>query len=380
MSFLINKTTASLIDESAIDIRKELPAGVWTPVFDKFRGIFLEKYDYKLSHGKIYGKSQKIADHVFEAFKKADSNLGVLLSGGKGLGKSLTARLVIEHAVNEKIPIIVVNDYLPDLFNFLKNVSNCVILFDEFEKVFSGKANEESEGNTLSKQEEMLSLLDGTSIGTHNLYIMTVNNLSKIDENLKSRPGRIKYHYRYDTEGADTIKAYCEDHLQKKELRDDIVDALLANRYVSLDIIKALVDEVNNFDVTVDEAMQYLNIETDRISVYGKVTYIVHDVEHTEEQGFGYFYPGQSTLTSEFESTEKEDKEDKDYYFQIAIPMKGKKIPAYGTLDVSDVARVNNWCNDKEKANLRVLKVEIYEEGAFTKADRVVGYSSLTME
>lgn len=380
MAFIVNKTTAAYIDEAAVDIQSGVPAGIWATSFNQFRGTFLEKYDYNTNHGKIYGKSQKIADHVFEAYQKSDRNVGVLLSGGKGLGKSLTARLVIEKAVNEKIPVIIVNDYLPDLVQFLKNVGNCVILFDEFEKTFGGKVDEESNDNhALTKQEEMLSLFDGTSVGSHNLYIMTVNETSDIDTNMKSRPGRIKYHYRYESEDEDTIRAYCADNLQKPNMEQSIVDALIANRYVSLDIIKALVEEINNFDVTVDEAMEYLNIETDRISVYGRVTFRAFGKEYTEDYGFGYYYPGRSTISCEPDVC---DDEGECYSFNIVVPMKGKKIPTLGTIDVSDVAQIYNYetGKEKEKFDLHVLKVELYEEGAFTRADRVCAYSELTGE
>lgn len=380
MSFIVNKTSASYIDENSINIEKTLPFGIWSPTFDKFRGIFLEKSEYKTEHGKIYGKSQKIADHIYEAYNKThENNLGVLLSGGKGLGKSLTARLVIEHAVKDEIPVIVVNEYLPDLFNFMKNIKNSVILFDEFEKVFSGKVNEESDDRTLSKQEEMLSLLDGTSIGNHNLFIMTVNDLSRINENLKSRPGRIKYHYRYDSEGEDTIRAYCADHLQRKDLENDIVNSLLANRYVSLDIIKALVDELNYFeDLTVDEAMDYLNIEIERISAYAKITYYVYGQKHTEDIYVGTYYTGQKNLGCEVSSSDKEDSEGKEYYFAVKIQMKGQKIPTIGSIDVSEYTSIHDYSDDIKAADLHVTKVELYEEGAFTKENKVCAYSELS--
>lgn len=370
MAFIVNNTTASYIDDEAIDIRAEVPAGIWATVYSKYRGIFLEKYGYNLEHGKIYGKSQRIADHIFEAFKKTDTNLGVLLSGGKGLGKSLTARLVVEKAVHEKVPVIVVNDYIPDIVTFLKKVSGCVILFDEFEKTFGGKANENTEdANALSKQEEMLSLFDGTSDKGHNLYIMTVNDAQKINVNMKSRPGRIKYHYRYESENEETICEYCADNLKKPELKQDIVNALLANRYVSLDIIKALVDEVNAFDVTVDEALEYLNVETDRIPVSGKITYYAFGKKFSEDIYFGNYLPGQKILRASVEA----ENDGLEYSFYVSIPMKNIKIPAIGSLDVSDIAQIDN-CesgDSKEKFDLHVTSVEIHEEGALMKSDRV---------
>lgn len=366
MSFLVSKTTATVIDENAIDIQKALPFGIWEPVFDQFRGVFFQRCEYKLDHGKIYGKSQKIADHIYQAFKKSTDNVGALLSGGKGLGKSLTARLVIEQAVNDKIPVIIVGEYIPSLVNILKNVSNSVILFDEFEKTFAGKCNENNEGAGLTKQEEILSLLDGTAVGLHNLYLMTINDTSKINENLKSRPGRIKYHYQYESEDEAAIRAYCADHLQKKEFENEIVDSLLATRYVSIDIIKALVSEINDFDVTVDEAMEYLNIETSRVRVKGRITFSVYGKTKTSPLDFGNYLSGMPYINTEFESTSEEDRAGEEYYFGIKVPMKGKKIPVFGTLDVSNDVKIIDYqedIGDPEKKKFLAYKVEIFEEG-----------------
>lgn len=373
MSYIVNKTTAMYVPELDVTIAENLPFGIWQPVFDKFRGIYLEKYDYKLEHGKIYGKSQSIANHIYAAYKKLETgNLGVLLSGGKGLGKSLTARLVIEKAVKDAIPTIVISEYIPGIADFLKDVNGAVILFDEFEKTFSGKANEDSNDNdSITKQQELLSLLDGTAAGNNNLYILTVNEANRIDDCLKSRPGRIKYHYRYESEGEDTIRSYCADHLEKKDKEQAIVDTLLANRYVSLDIIRALVDEINQFDVSVDEAMLYLNIETDRINVEANVTFVAYGKEQTQKISLGSYHPGRMYLNGEVESSDAEDAKNETYYFGVAIPMKGKQIPTIGTLDVSDTTEIYNYYDGEKSSGLQVTKVEIFEQNALSNAMRV---------
>ena len=43
---------------------------------------------------KVYGIHPKKADKVFKAFTKFERNLGVILSGDKGIGKSLFARIL----------------------------------------------------------------------------------------------------------------------------------------------------------------------------------------------------------------------------------------------------------------------------------------------
>lgn len=261
MGFLVTETNVRFINAESIKLQEVIPNGIWKYGFSQLGGSYLEKAEMNLSHGKIYGESEKIANHIVEAYKKSDAskNLGVLMSGGKGLGKSLTAKLIIEQLKNEK-PIIIVDTYTVDLPDFLNKIENCVIMLDEFEKVIPSENEEEGCGPT--GQESLLSVLDGTSGSKGNLFILTVNNTFKIDENMKSRPGRIRYHYRFKTSTKQTILNYCEDMLEDKSKMEEIANSLIATNFVSMDIITAVVDEVNKFPETpISEILDYMNIE-----------------------------------------------------------------------------------------------------------------------
>ena len=311
----------------------------------------------------------------FQSYLKRDKNLGVLLSGGKGLGKSLTARLVIEQ-LHKKHPVIIVNQYIPGMFEFLKQISNAVILFDEFEKTIQGNVDG-SDRNTEAptKQDEMLSLLDGTAVGSHNLYLLTCNETGRLNDNLKSRPGRIAYHYRYESCTEETIRNYCADNLKKRELEDEIVSELLATRYVSLDIIQALVDEVNNFDVTVPEAMEYMNIQVERINLEARITYINKKGKQcTDIESAGCWFTGRTGVGFSVESTDEEDKAKMPFEGYIKVDMRNVRIPMYGAVDVSPYATIS-WQNYGEDwYEPKVLKVELYDIEAVSSRGRVCGY------
>ena len=375
MEYLVDKTSVVMVDGEAIDIEKELPIRFYQFTFDKMRGLYLVNTDYKTEHGKIYGNATKIANHIVESYLKRDKNLGVLLSGGKGLGKSLTARLVIEQ-LHKKHPVIIVNQYIPGIFDFLKQISNAVILFDEFEKTIQGNVDG-SDRNTdaPSKQDEMLSLLDGTAAGTHNLYLLTCNETGRLNDNLKSRPGRIAYHYRYESCTEETIRNYCADNLKKRELEDEIVSELLATRYVSLDIIQALVDEVNNFDVTVPEAMEYMNIQIERINLEARVTYIDKKGKQcVDVENAGVWFTGRSGVGFEIDSTDEEDKAHMPFEGYIKVDMRNVRIPVYGAVDVSPYATIS-WQNyGEEWYEPKILKVELYDTEAVSSRGRVCGY------
>lgn len=264
MSFLVSDDSVRFINSEQYKIQDGIPVGIYKLSFSKFTGSFLEKTSLKLTHGKIYGNSEDIAKHIVESYKlnTADKNLGVLLSGDRGLGKTLTTRLVIEKLVNEK-PVIVVSEYTPDLPDFFTNVKNCVILMDEFEKFMGGNANGGDNDNDQTKQETLLSILDGNTGCSGNLFLLTVNNTYKLDENLLSRPGRIRYHYKYTSETANVVRGYCEDNLLRKEITEEVVKTLGGSKYVSMDIISSFVDELNKFPQSKPEdVIKYFNIES----------------------------------------------------------------------------------------------------------------------
>lgn len=71
--FLKLENTVKYVDADSVDdlkLSKEVPVGVWKLSCAQYVGFYLEETEIKLSHGKIYGDAQDIADHVAEAFEK----------------------------------------------------------------------------------------------------------------------------------------------------------------------------------------------------------------------------------------------------------------------------------------------------------------------
>lgn len=360
MAYLVGKTSVDIISDDAVDIRDNLPAGFYKLEAAPMRGFYLDKADYNTAHGKIYGKSDMIASHVADAYEKSDRSLGVLFSGGKGLGKSLTTRLIIEKLMSRH-PVIIINKYIDGMFDFLEPIKNVVYLFDEFEKTMRGNVNEQSSNNNATtKQDQILTFLDGTASGTHNLFLFTVNEKRELNDNLLSRPGRIRYHYQFESCDAETIRNYCKDNLKKPELESEIVDTLTATRYVSLDIVRALVDEVNTYDVTVSEAMNYLNIDFKRISLRARVTWALGDVQKTYTINMGTWIPGNHEVCQSMESHDEDDDDGTSNYWYLGlhIDMDSKTIPLVGSLNVTKSTFVDYYSGAKPK----ILNVELFDE------------------
>lgn len=320
--FLKLENTVKYVDADSVDdlkLSKDVPVGVWKLSCAQYVGFYLEETEIKLSHGKIYGDAQDIADHVADAFEKNDpsKNLGVLFSGEKGLGKTLTTRLVLEKFYGKK-PIIIISEYINGMTDFISKFKGCVVLMDEFEKFTGGNTDSEDE-NSLTKQESLLSIFDGNTGCSGNLFLLTVNNTYKLNENLKSRPGRMRYHYKFTSENATVVRNYCNDNLNNKEIIEDVVETLGGAGFVSMDILSSFVDELNKFpDKKPSEVLKYFNIENENAYENFRATFKVFwgdtEVTYTDRAPLRNFHNGR-WLSLKVSS----DKE-KEKFIKLGIP------------------------------------------------------------
>ena len=120
--------------------------------------IYLQKISDKFEFGfKLYGLDEKLIKHVVDTYNKQEhkKNIGVLLNGAKGTGKTVTAKTLCNKL---GLPVIIVDGPMNGLSNFLAGINHdCVFLFDEFEKNFSRINNNDEE----CAGEELLSIMDG---------------------------------------------------------------------------------------------------------------------------------------------------------------------------------------------------------------------------
>lgn len=209
MKIIETGTTYKVYGEDLV-VLDNLPAQTYKVGFGQFTGFFLEKqHDLEIKEDKIYGVHEEKANKVLNRFEKSRKNLGVILSGDKGIGKSLFARLLAQKAIQNGIPVILVDDFIPGIDDFLNDIKNEVlVLFDEFDKTFARSKDNDP-------QSKMLSLFDGTSSGKK-LFVVTCNNYRDLNEYLINRPGRFHFHFRFEYPTADEVKDYLRDKLDEK--------------------------------------------------------------------------------------------------------------------------------------------------------------------
>lgn len=255
------------IFNNAITTYDQLPPKTYRVDYDPETRIFslLEAHDFEIPETKIYGQHLDKVKKVLNSMDKMNRNLGVILSGDKGIGKSLFSKCLGLKARKKGIPVILVNEYHEGIANFLEEIEQTVmILFDEYDKTFDEKKH--------NCQAEMLSLFDGVSAG-NKLFVITCNEIQSLSQYLINRPGRFHYHFRFLYPTADEIRDYMEDKLDK-QYYDEIenVIAFSVRMNLNYDCLRSIAFELNN-GLKFQEAINDLNII--RISQYKNIKIIV---------------------------------------------------------------------------------------------------------
>lgn len=238
---VINSDSRYDIFSNDINTMDKLPAGAYEIVISNF-GKYLNKInDIQAKESKIYGTHENKCDMILKSFSKSDRSLGVIFSGTKGSGKSLLMRLICEKS---GMPVIVLRQYFNGLVQFLDSIEQeCVVIFDEFDKNFPDVASDE--GDRGSVQEMLLPLFDGLS-SQKRLFIITCNDVYKLNENYINRPGRFHYHIIFDSPTLDEAIEYLTDNVDEKYAAniEDIRNIYHKYKF-TYDILRAFAFELN---------------------------------------------------------------------------------------------------------------------------------------
>lgn len=199
--------------------------------------------------------SSKFVDRVINSFNKSkDGTTGVMLSGLKGSGKTITAKMI---ALKSNLPIILIDksfrpSFLSKLFNKLAETNAC-ILFDEVDKL-----GEDYDDDYLLK------ILDGANTCGKKLVLCTCNKSDDISEYLKDRCSRIRYWKEFDEMSPSLIQKILEDKLDDKDEVKSLTDYIVSNfGVVSFDNVVSFADEVNEYpNETYEELFRDMNLSS----------------------------------------------------------------------------------------------------------------------
>lgn len=250
--FNISTNTVHVVSD--LKITDKLPVGYYSLQHCIKQGYYLNIIDPFDVPTKLYGDVDKTSDRIINTFTERANTTGVLLAGDKGSGKTLMAKIVANKAMDMGVPIILVNLCAGgEEFNeFLSNINQPFCLFfDEFEKIYKEQHDQNS----------LLTLLDG-AYNNKMLAIFTSNRTDGITDPLLNRPGRIFYNIEYYGLTTEFVVDYLNDKLNNKTYLENIVN-LSAMVELNFDQLKALVEEMNRYDESPEEAIQLLNIQID---------------------------------------------------------------------------------------------------------------------
>lgn len=235
---------------------ENLPAGVYTLMFNDMTGFYLkfDKDSFDVPN-KIFGNVNKRAKHVITRYNSSDKSLGVLLTGNKGSGKSLFTTVIANTFIKDKnLPVIMINEKYtgPNLNDFINTIGECVIMFDEFGKVYGHQ-----------EQNKLLTLFDGL-MSTKRMILVTENETRMLNEFILNRPGRFMYHFKYSKLEEDAVNEYCEYMNIPDKIVNEIHSIRKTTSEFSMDTLTAIVNEYLLFgaDVEFSELMSYLNISS----------------------------------------------------------------------------------------------------------------------
>jgi hypothetical protein len=254
----VTVTGSGVYQQSATNVDQidDLPVGVYYLNYDKFKDLFSLKVAKPFNMPeKMYGDYQQLIDRILLTYNNEPKNLGILLCGLKGTGKSLTAK---ELCNQTGLPIIIIDaDYTDtsSFKDFIHSIDQEVVFFyDEFEKKFHPQGG----------QANLLSLVEG--ITAHRcMYVFTANEMSQINPYFKNRPGRIRYKREYGGLPPETVREIVDDLLTERDHFDALIRmfTLIDNGDMNYDRVISFVQEVNMHKLAPAILMKDFNIVAD---------------------------------------------------------------------------------------------------------------------
>jgi adenylylsulfate kinase-like enzyme len=252
--FIRNGNTFRVADNASMDLHNQLPPGNYTIKAHPMTGeLFLEQIEQFERINKVYGDTTRNAYRIIQTFlSRPGKSTGVMLTGEKGSGKTLLAKTLSIDCAEQNIPTIVINSpWHGDAFNkLIQDIDQpCMVLFDEFEKVYDG-----------DDQESILTLLDGV-YPSQKLFVLTCNDKWRVDKHMRNRPGRIFYMLDFRGLDQEFIREYCVDNLDADKHQHINKVCQIASMFseFNFDMLKALIEEMNRYNEEPKDALKMLN-------------------------------------------------------------------------------------------------------------------------
>ena len=232
-----------------------------------------EFHNFKLAP-KHYGKiMHSFPKRIINDYRSDDASTGAMFLGKKGTGKSELASIICNMAIEYRMIVVKVTEIIADLelIFFLNNLSNVVLLFDEFGKVFN-----------LELQDKMLSMFS-TMNGFKKLSLITDNGEHKISDLIRNRPGRIPYRIDFDRMKKEDVEEVCADYKIKSEFSRELFKTYNRSKNFSIDQLqKILKQHVKYPEDSLEYLLEIMNVKELIPKVSLSVTKVIDTVTDKE--------------------------------------------------------------------------------------------------
>lgn len=213
------------------------------------RQFWLELITQEYDLPKDIWLEDTFVDNILTTRKNISDNLGIILAGNPGTGKTLLSKFISNKIDAPKIIIKGESYYLQELIKKLRQP--VIFLFDEFEKTWN---------TTKNSLNDLCSILDGIStITTGHTYIFTSNKpINELPNTLFKRPSRIRYKKEFIDLSDNFIRFVIDKFLIEKDFKLNVIKKFSECSNKSIDVLKTIIEEINIHKNV--ETLKYLNI------------------------------------------------------------------------------------------------------------------------
>ncbi len=184
----------------------------------------------------LYSNYENFINRVQQIYHKTQVNIGVLLYGEKGTGKTVLAHRLI-NAISAPTIIVKANSGYFDLIRNLPT-KELSLLFDDY-----------------TGDDELQALLDTGINGRLFTFITAEYPL------FQARPGRIRYVKEMEALLMEEAMKVINNQMNNEELKDDLIETILDNvEILTIDKLMCLITEVNALNKPASSLIQYLNL------------------------------------------------------------------------------------------------------------------------
>jgi hypothetical protein len=221
---------------------------------DAFKNIFLQQIE-SFQYKELVGESKYIEELVVKHNQKFENSFGCLFDGISGMGKTQTIKNI---CAKIGLPVLFIdNEYDGSLIREVldKINSDCVLFFDEFEKVYKNDS------------ESLLPLFDGVKTKNKVITMVSFNETRKLSRFFFGRPGRFIFRFRFSPLTDDQAIEFIlnnTDNVDKQRLTKFVQ---MVND-ISYDICDKIVYLLNTHpDYDPKKLLSFLNVEESNIKI-----------------------------------------------------------------------------------------------------------------